>query len=70
MASGYLSSAQLSRLNALKEKREKLKTQIREAKGIKSTSDFYLRQLQKQNLVLKDTIYGLERAVANKQLSA
>lgn len=65
MASGYLSSAHHSRLTALKEKREKLKSQIHEARTRVSPSDYYLRQLQKQNLMLKDEILGIERQVAN-----
>lgn len=64
MASGYLSTHH-SRLTALKDKREKIKLQINEARSRSSPSDFYLRQLQKQNLILKDQIYGIEKQVAN-----
>lgn len=65
MASGYLSYTQQSRLTALKEKREKLKSQIHEARRQTPGSDYYLKQLQKQNLILKDAIFDIEQKAAN-----
>ena len=64
MTSNYLSSTQLSRIMALKEKRKKLKSHIHDLKN-KAESGFYLVQLKKQNLLLKDEINTIERIAAN-----
>jgi hypothetical protein len=55
---GHVSS-QVSRLNALQEKHAALSSRIEEAQHSLSTTDFYLRQLKKQKLVLKEEIENL-----------
>ena len=67
MASSYLPSSQVSRINALKEKHSLLSDQIKEARKSVSVSDFYLTQLKKEKLVLKEEIEGIRNArqVAN-----
>ena len=52
-------SSQVARLNALQEKHAMLSSRIEEAQHSLSTTDFYLRQLKKQKLILKEEIEGL-----------
>ncbi|MCB1682456.1 MAG: YdcH family protein [Rhodospirillales bacterium] len=46
-------------LKALKEKHADLSRQIEEARKDLSTTDFYLTQLKKQKLIIKEKIEGL-----------
>lgn len=64
MGTGYLTPAQLSRIMALKNKREKLKNHIDDLKN-KAQPGFYLAQLKKENLLLKDEIHHISARVAN-----
>ena len=68
-SSTYQTSAQFSRLMALREKRNELKGRIRKLKS-RASVGFYLRQLQKQNLLMKDEIYALENVVANTSMAS
>lgn len=54
-----LLSAQKSRLDALRNRHSILSNRIEEAQKSPSTTDFYLRQLKKQKLVLKEEIEGI-----------
>lgn len=51
-------------LQALKEKHADLSRQIDEARKSRSTTDFYLTQLKKQKLVIKEKIEGIEERKA------
>lgn len=51
----------LSRLNALREKHALFKSKIREAQKSPSTTDFYLNQLKKQKLMIKEEIEGIRQ---------
>lgn len=64
MTSQYLTHAQMARIIALKEKRNKLKNHIDTLKS-RSHPDYYLKQLKVQNLLLKDEIASMEHKVAN-----
>jgi len=57
-----LLSAQKSRLEALRQRHSVLSTRIEEAHKSPSTTDFYLRQLKKQKLVLKEEIEGIRES--------
>ena len=59
MSSQGLLSAQQSRLEALRKRHEILSNRVEEAHKNPSTTDFYLRQLKKQKLVLKEEIEGI-----------
>lgn len=48
-----------SRVEALRNKHELLKSRIAEIQSLPSTTDFYLRQLKKQKLMLKEQIEGI-----------
>jgi hypothetical protein len=66
MTARGLASSQVSRIKALREKHTILSSRIEEAQHAPSTTDFYLRQLKKQKLLLKEEIEGLRtRATAN-----
>lgn len=52
-------SAVTSRIEALKQKHAALKSRIDEMRGLPSTTDFYLNQLKKQKLMLKEQIEGI-----------
>ncbi len=56
MSTQGLLSAQKSRLEALRRRHEVLSNRVEEAYKSPSTTDFYLRQLKKQKLVLKEEI--------------
>ena len=57
-----LLSAQKSRLEALRNRHAILSSRIEEAQKSPSTTDFYLRQLKKQKLVLKEEIEGIRES--------
>ena len=59
MSKQGLLSAQNSRLEALRQRHAILSSRIEEAHKSPSTTDFYLRQLKKQKLVLKEEIEGI-----------
>ena len=59
MTSRVLSSSQPSRLEALKSRHAILSTRLEDAQKSPSTNDFFLRQLKKQKLMLKEEIEGL-----------
>lgn len=59
MSAQGLFSAQNSRLEALRKRHAILSSRIEEAQRSPSTTDFYLRQLKKQKLVLKEEIEGI-----------
>lgn len=52
-------STPISRLNALREKHQTYKKEIRKAQQSPSTTDYYLSQLKKQKLVIKEEIEGI-----------
>ncbi len=51
-------------LKALKEKHADLGRQIEEARKSPSTTDFYLTQLKKQKLIIKEKIENMRESVA------
>lgn len=57
-AQGLLSS-QESRIEALKRRHAILSSKVEEAYKSPSTTDFYLRQLKKEKLNLKEAIEGI-----------
>ena len=61
-----LLSTKNSRLEALRQRHSVLSSRIEEAYKSPSTTDFYLRQLKKQKLFLKEEIEGI-RAHSNEQ---
>ena len=67
MASRYLSSAQVSRVNALRKKHRILSQEVDEARKGLSVCDFYLKQLKKQKLFVKEEMEGLRQTAANAQ---
>lgn len=62
MSTQGLLSAQKSRLEALRNRHAILSSRIEEAQKSPSTTDFYLRQLKKQKLVLKEEIEGIRES--------
>ena len=52
-------STQSSRLEALKNRHEILSSKIETAYKSPSTTDFYLQQLKKEKLALKEEMYGI-----------
>ena len=54
-----ISSSQSSRIESLRQKHAVLSNQIEKAQNNLGTSDFYLIQLKKQKLVIKEEIEGL-----------
>lgn len=54
-----LLSSQSSRLEALRKRHSHISDRIEEAHRRPSTTDFYLRQLKKEKLMLKEQIEGL-----------
>lgn len=65
MTSRGLPSTAETRLDALKQKHSVLSMRIEEAQRSFSTTDFYLKQLKKEKLVLKEEIEGVKRRAAN-----
>ncbi|MCC6598119.1 MAG: DUF465 domain-containing protein [Alphaproteobacteria bacterium] len=59
MNSQNLQTSHASRVNALKAKHSIISTKLEEEQRRPSTSDFYLRQMKKQKLLLKEQIEGL-----------
>lgn len=51
-----------TRIEALRHKHALLKHRIEIMQGMPSTTDFYLRQLKKQKLMLKEEIEGIRTA--------
>lgn len=68
MTSRVLSSSQHSRLEALRARHAVLSSRLEDAQKSPSTNDFFLRQIKKEKLMLKEQIEGLrsgeERATA------
>ncbi len=60
-----LTASKASRLNALREKHSVLKEKIEEEQKSLSVTDFYLRQLKKKKLLLKEKIEGIRQDSAN-----
>ncbi len=60
-AFGILSS-QDARLDALKKRHSILSSRIEEARKNPSINDFFVQQLKKQKLVLKDEIEGIRKS--------
>ena len=61
-----LESSQQSRIDALKAKHAILASRLDRAQKQPGSADFYIKQLKKQKLLLKDKIEGMqERRVAN-----
>jgi hypothetical protein len=58
-ARGISASSPASRLEALRHKHAILKHRIEQMQSLPSTTDFYLRQLKKQKLILKEQIEGI-----------
>jgi hypothetical protein len=69
MPSRVLTSSQPSRIEALRARHAALNSRLEDAQKSPSTNDFFLRQLKKQKLMLKEEIEGLraseERASAS-----
>ncbi len=59
-----LASSQVSRLKALQEKHSAISARIQQEQHHPSAMDFYLRQLKKQRLYLKDEIEGVRSSAA------
>lgn len=55
-------SAYISRIKALRNKHALLSERIEKEQSRPSTTDFYLRQLKKQKLLLKDKLEGVLQA--------
>lgn len=62
MSTQGLLSAQKSRLEALRQRHAVLSNKVEEAHKSPSTTDFYLRQLKKQKLSLKEEIEGIRES--------
>jgi hypothetical protein len=58
-------SSSENRIQALKSKHRTLELQIFEAQKSRATTDFYLRQLKKLKLVVKEEIEGIHHKSAN-----
>ncbi|MCK6419135.1 MAG: DUF465 domain-containing protein [Alphaproteobacteria bacterium] len=58
-------SQKQTRIEALQKRHADLEHQISEARKGASTTDFYLRQLKKLKLVLKEEIEGIHRHTAS-----
>jgi len=54
--------AYISRIQALRNKHAILNQRIEEVQNRPSTTDFYLRQLKKQKLFIKEEIEGIRKA--------
>ena len=66
MTAQGLASSQTSRIKALQDKHAAISHQVKEAQISLSTTDYYLNQLKKQKLLLKEEIEGLRsRTSAN-----
>lgn len=55
-----------ARIMALKQKHAVLASRIEEAQKRPSTSDFYLQQLKRQKLMLKEKIEGMRSLASNE----
>lgn len=62
MTTRALLSSQKSRLEALRTRHSVLSSRIEEAQKSPATTDFFLRQLKKQKLMLKEEIEGIREA--------
>ncbi|MCB1651035.1 MAG: YdcH family protein [Alphaproteobacteria bacterium] len=62
MADTELKSSQNSRLQALRNRHTDLSNQIEEAHRSPSTTDFFLRQLKKQKLIVKEEIHRIRES--------
>lgn len=69
MTDQVLSAAQKSRLEALKSKHMLIDERIEEEQSRPAVADFYLRQLKKQKLILKEQIESLRLAANNGRTS-
>jgi len=58
-ARGLSASSPATRIEALRHKHSVLKYRIEQMQNLPSTTDFYLRQLKKQKLMLKEEIEGI-----------
>lgn len=63
------SSDPTAHLKALKKKHLAISERLEKAQGRPSTADYYLTQLKKQKLLLKDRIEHLAAHAANESLS-
>lgn len=59
--SGGILSSQHSRLDALKKRHAILSSRIDEARKSPSMNDFFVQQLKKQKLALKDQMKGIRK---------
>ena len=59
MTARGISATPSSRVEALRNKYAIIDTRIEEARRSPSTTDFYVRQLKKQRLMLKEEIEGI-----------
>lgn len=59
-----------SRLQALKNKHVILSNRIEEARKSPSTTDFYINQLKKQKLLLKEEIEGIRDPISSVRKQA
>lgn len=58
-ARGMTASSPATRTDALRHKHALLKHRIETIQGLPSTTDFYLKQLKKEKLLLKEEIEGI-----------
>lgn len=61
----YLFTPPEERLKALQSKHQILSQRIVEAQSHPSTADFYVRQLKKQKLIIKEELEGIRRKKAS-----
>lgn len=66
MSSQVINASSSAKIKALKDKHSALESRIDEVmKSPSGTADFYLKQLKRQKLLLKDCIEDLSRRSAN-----
>lgn len=61
----YLFTTPQERVLALQSKHKVLAERINEAQKHPSTADFYIRQLKKQKLMIKEELEGIRRKTAS-----
>lgn len=66
---GKTSNLPVSRVESLRAKHSMYKDLIRQAQQSPSTTDFYLRQLKKQKLMIKEELEGIRTDESIRQAS-
>ena len=70
MTARGLSATHSNRLTALREKHAALSARIEQAQKSPSTTDFYLKQLKKRRLQIKEEIEGIRQTKDDERASA